>query len=46
MRMIVRRDRKPSSRNDDLEGDEDEAVKWVNDGSNSLDARSEAAAAA
>jgi len=43
--MIVRRDRKPSSRNDDLEGDDD-AVKCVNDGSNMLDVRREAAAAA
>lgn len=45
VRMIVRRDRKPSSRNDDLEGDDD-AVKCVNDGSNMLDVRREAAAAA
>ena len=48
MRMTVRRDRKPSSKNDDLEGgdDDDDVVKWVNEGSNTLDVRREAAAAA
>lgn len=48
MRMTVRRDRKPSSRNNDLDDDDDDddVVKWVNEGSNTLDVRREAAAAA
>lgn len=46
--MTVRRDRKPSSRNNDLDDDDDDddVVKWVNEGSNTLDVRREAAAAA
>lgn len=47
VRMTVRRDRKPSSRNNDLDDDDDDdVVKWVNEGSNTLDVRREAAAAA
>lgn len=52
--MIVRRDRNPSAKNNDFEGSDNDddavevgkVVKWVNAGSNTLDARTDAAAAA